>query len=174
MSFEFGPYRLKNSQVFYESDHCIGIVNLKPIVPGHVLFVSKRNVPRLSDLSKEEVTDLYCSVHTAIPVLEKQYNARSSNVAMQDGADAGQSVPHVHIHILPRVPGDFENNDDIYPEIDNQKLNEAFEGYEVGQDASKPKPRGPFDNRVPRTEQDMATETAQLRLLFPQNAPNYS
>ena len=37
---------------------------------------------------------------------------------MQDGVHAGQSVPHVHIHVLPRRPGDFANNDDVYDAID--------------------------------------------------------
>ncbi len=42
-----------------------------------------------------------------------------SCILMQDGAHAGQSVPHVHIHVLPRRPGDFKNNDDVYDAIDN-------------------------------------------------------
>lgn len=37
---------------------------------------------------------------------------------VQDGPAAGQTVPHVHIHVLPRRPGDFEKNDDIYDELD--------------------------------------------------------
>lgn len=36
---------------------------------------------------------------------------------MQDGPQAGQTVPHVHIHVLPRKQGDFENNDEIYNEV---------------------------------------------------------
>jgi bis(5'-adenosyl)-triphosphatase len=171
MSYKFGPYVLDNSQVFYESDHCIGIVNIKPIVPGHVLIVSKRNVPRMADLTKEEVQDLYCSVHTATPLLEEKYGACASNIAMQDGRHAGQSVPHVHIHILPRKPGDFKVNDDIYPEIDNQKLDEAFECR--GGDAHASVPKGPVDNRVPRSAAVMAAEAAELRLMFPDNPPRF-
>lgn len=42
----------------------------------------------------------------------------------QDGPQAGQSVPHVHIHCLPRRPGDFKRNDDIYDAIDNADIDE--------------------------------------------------
>lgn len=177
MSYEFGPYKLSPGQVFFESDHSIGIVNLKPIVPGHVLFVSKRNVPRLADLSKDEVQDLYSAVHTAVPILEKQYDACACNIAMQDGLHSGQSVPHVHIHVLPRIPGDFERNDDIYPEIENQNLNEVYrqttesDGVISGSESVTASSKSPFDNRVPRTEENMAVEAAKLRQLFPDNQP---
>ena len=39
---------------------------------------------------------------------------------LQDGPAAGQSVPHVHVHILPRKTGDFENNDEVYDAIDDK------------------------------------------------------
>ncbi|GJU64139.1 bifunctional bis(5'-adenosyl)-triphosphatase/adenylylsulfatase FHIT [Tanacetum coccineum] len=51
-------------------------------------------------------------------LLEKYHKASSLTFTIQDGPQAGQSVPHVHIHILPRKVGDFENNDDIYDAID--------------------------------------------------------
>jgi bis(5'-adenosyl)-triphosphatase len=40
-------------------------------------------------------------------------------MCLQDGQHAGQSVPHVHVHVLPRKPGDFKNNDDVYDAIDD-------------------------------------------------------
>ena len=60
----FGPYPLTPSQIFYRSTHSMAIVNLKPLVPKHVLVLPYRVVERFADLSKEEVTDLYHSVHT--------------------------------------------------------------------------------------------------------------
>ncbi len=64
---------------------------------------------------------------------------------MQDGEAAGMSVYHVHIHVMPRRPGDFPVNDDVYREIEH-------------------------DNRKARSEEEMAAEAARLRLLFePEN-----
>lgn len=51
-----------DSQIFFTSRLSHGLVNLKPIVPGHVLVIPKRVVPRLSELKEEEVTDLFLSV----------------------------------------------------------------------------------------------------------------
>ena len=46
------------------------------------------------------------------------YEATASTVTIQNGPDAGQSVPHVHVHVMPRQKGDFEVNDDVYREIE--------------------------------------------------------
>ena len=51
-------------------------------------------------------------------LLKSHHNTKSLTLAIQDGVDAGQSVRHVHIHLMPRTPGDFDNNDDIYGEIE--------------------------------------------------------
>lgn len=51
-------------------------------------------------------------------MLKSHYNTSSLTLVIQDGVHAGQSVPHVHIHLLPRREGDFQNNDDIYGEVE--------------------------------------------------------
>ncbi|WVQ79160.1 hypothetical protein IAT38_001256 [Cryptococcus sp. DSM 104549] len=106
-------------QVFYRTPLSIGIVNLKPLLPGHVLIVPKRVVPRLADLEPPEVTDLFLAVQHVGRVLEGVYKAQALTVSLQDGAVAGQSVPHVHIHIMPRHPTDYGGeNDKIYPALE--------------------------------------------------------
>eukprot|EP00428_Durinskia_dybowskii_P070848 CAMPEP_0170412214 /NCGR_PEP_ID=MMETSP0117_2-20130122/30850_1 /TAXON_ID=400756 /ORGANISM="Durinskia baltica, Strain CSIRO CS-38" /LENGTH=148 /DNA_ID=CAMNT_0010669891 /DNA_START=197 /DNA_END=640 /DNA_ORIENTATION=+ len=147
MNYFFGPHLLHNSQIFFESQLSIGIVNLKPIVPGHVLVIPKRVEPRLMSLTSEEYLDLFSTARIIAPRIEEHYQAEAMNVAIQDGVAAGQSVPHVHIHILPRKRGDFQRNDDVYEELEKQQLQEAF---------------NPTQRKV-RSVQEMSTECDKLR-----------
>jgi bis(5'-adenosyl)-triphosphatase len=126
MKIFFGPWVIAPSQIFFESRLSYGVVNLKPIVPGHVLVISKRIVPRFGELSSDEVIDLYSSVHTITKRLEVAFGVDAFNIAMQDGVNSGQSVPHVHVHILPRRPNDFRHNDDVHKEIENQMLHSTI------------------------------------------------
>eukprot|EP00928_Gymnodinium_smaydae_P065530 TRINITY_DN48650_c0_g1_i1.p1 TRINITY_DN48650_c0_g1~~TRINITY_DN48650_c0_g1_i1.p1 ORF type:complete len:349 (-),score=66.34 TRINITY_DN48650_c0_g1_i1:66-1112(-) len=102
----FGSFNVKNTQVFFcsKSGLSLAIVNLKPLCPGHVLVIPRRVVPLLSDLTAEEHEDLWRTVRHVQALVQRCHGATSSNLGVQDGRDAGQSVPHVHVHILPRAP----------------------------------------------------------------------
>ncbi|CAH7688328.1 HIT-like domain-containing protein [Phakopsora pachyrhizi] len=106
-------------QVFYQSTHSFAIVNLRPIVTGHVLVIPRRNdVLRLKDLRSEELIDLFSSIQKVSNVIERVHQADSLNVSIQDGPFAGQSVPHLHAHIIPRKPRDFIPNDRVYESLE--------------------------------------------------------
>lgn len=115
---QFGKFRISSNQIFHRTIHSFATVNLRPIVPGHVLVCSNRVTPLLSDLEDEEYIDLWKTVRIVQQVLKHQYNCDAFNVAVQDGKGAGQSVPHVHVHILPRHTGDFQRNDDVYDQLE--------------------------------------------------------
>lgn len=100
-------------QVFYQSEHTFSIVNLKPITPHHILVIPKRHSKQLYELESDEVSDFYKTVHMLYRFIRHLTNAHGINLAVQDGELSGQSVPHVHAHIIPR----FENGnmgDSIY------------------------------------------------------------
>lgn len=79
----------------------------------------ERIVAHLQDLTDDEYDDLWRSVRQVQNLLQAHYSKASAfNVAVQDGRAAGQSVPHVHVHILPRTGGDFERNDDVYDQLE--------------------------------------------------------
>ncbi|ETV78011.1 hypothetical protein, variant [Aphanomyces astaci] len=116
---QFGPYPIRQSEVFYTSTLSVGLVNLKPIVPGHVLVIPKRRVARFLDLDGDEVADLWHAAQHVAKRLQAHYNAEAYTFSIQDGAVAGQTVPHCHIHVLPRHMHDFRRNDDIYDHVRN-------------------------------------------------------
>ena len=107
-AYSFGPFTIPPSTVFYETPLTFAFVNLRPIVPGHVLICPKRPSLLLKDLTHAEYSDLWATVRAVQAVVEESKGAGGSNVAVQDGPEAGQSVKHVHVHVLPRVGGDFE------------------------------------------------------------------
>ena len=74
----------------------------------------------MADLTDKEAADLFCSSKQIGQIIEQKYNARSLTFVVQDGEFSGQSVPHVHMHIIPRYPNDFQPNDLIYDIIERR------------------------------------------------------
>lgn len=160
----FGKFVIPAASIFYQSTQnqqqqpsSFAFVNLRPIVKGHVLVCPTTIVPHLHELSDEEYTNLWKTVRVVQAILKETYpDTTAFNVAVQDGAAAGQSVPHVHVHILPRAAGDFERSDDVYdalqawaprPELQSTVTLEVL----------------PDEARQDRTKQQMADEAALYR-----------
>uniref|UniRef100_A0A8C1BLH6 Bis(5'-adenosyl)-triphosphatase n=1 Tax=Cyprinus carpio carpio TaxID=630221 RepID=A0A8C1BLH6_CYPCA len=115
-TFRFGQHIVKSSAVFLKTELSFALVNRKPVVPGHVLVCPLRVVERFRDLRPDEVADLFMTTQRIADVIEKHFQASSLTIAIQDGPEAGQTVKHVHVHVLPRKAGDFDKNDSIYDE----------------------------------------------------------
>ncbi|KAK3825229.1 MAG: HIT-like domain-containing protein [Benniella sp.] len=168
---KFGPHTISAGQVFLSTKHSLGLVNLKPILPGHVLVISRRIVPRFLDLTPEEVNDIFQSAQQIGKVVEKEYGGTSLTIACQDGPAAGQTVPHCHVHVIPRRLGDFANNDDIYEEI-TQNTNDLLTQVKSMDSEMTAKETGKkgvdFDERASRTEEEMTVEATRLRSLLEQ------
>lgn len=77
-----------------------------PIVPGHLLIVPNRCVAKVEDLTASELTAIFELVFKLKPVLAKLFGATGFNFAWNDGISGGQSVPHFHLHMIPRKEGD--------------------------------------------------------------------
>ncbi|XP_055864744.1 deaminated glutathione amidase-like [Biomphalaria glabrata] len=144
-SYQFGHVIIKSSQVFYRTLLSLAFVNIKPVLPGHVLVAPIRPVERLSDLSPAEVTDLFMTVQQVVNTVKQCFDVPSSTIAVQDGVGAGQTVKHVHVHVVPRKQGDLTNNDDIYDHLENHDKCWS-------------------ETRTVQSEQDMATQSQRLRL----------
>ncbi|XP_050637223.1 bis(5'-adenosyl)-triphosphatase isoform X1 [Macaca thibetana thibetana] len=148
MSFRFGQHLIKPSVVFLKTELSFALVNRKPVVPGHVLVCPLRPVERFRDLRPDEVADLFQVTQRVGTVVEKHFHGTSLTFSMQDGPEAGQTVKHVHVHVLPRKAGDFHRNDSIYEKL--QKHDKEEEDSPVSW----------------RSEEEMAEEAAALRVYF--------
>ncbi|EPE28213.1 HIT-like protein [Glarea lozoyensis ATCC 20868] len=150
-------------QVFYETALSFAFVNIKPLLPGHVLVSPHRVVPRLSDLTPTETADLFITVQRVGRLLERVYSASALNIPLQDGFDAGQSVPHVHVHILPRKPSDLDHEGG--PDAIYDRLERADGDLEQQFQRLRPKqPKVDEDSMEPRSDEVMKQEAEMLRL----------
>ncbi len=77
-----------------------------PITPGHTLIAPKRVVETAEELTEQEIVDIFALVSRVKKALQKTFKAEGFNCAWNEGKDYGQSVPHFHLHVVPRAPGD--------------------------------------------------------------------
>ena len=80
-----------------------------PVSLGHTLIITKRHLSSYFELSQEEVAALHNALLTAKNDLDKQYSPDGYNIGINDGAAAGQTIMHLHIHIIPRYIGDTKD-----------------------------------------------------------------
>lgn len=184
------------------------------MLPGHVLVCPLAPHRRLAALSAAEVTDLFTTVQRVQEVLARRYfglsppppssssqpppppgeddkkekrdeNGGSFNIALQDGPEAGQTVAHVHVHVIPRVrgvsakPDDGTAGDALYEQMAGEAGNvggalwdrENNDNNDNNRRERRPTPGGRFDRiedsaRVARGRADMEAEAAEYRRIL--------
>ena len=82
----------------------VSFLDAFPLATGHVLVIPKNHHKKIQDMSVEENTDLFSLVHQMISNVDKITG--STLVAIHNGEDAGQEIPHVHVHLVPRSKND--------------------------------------------------------------------
>ncbi|CVK89512.1 hypothetical protein FPRO06_03987 [Fusarium proliferatum] len=172
---KFGPFEVTN-QVFLTTPYSFALVNLKPLIQGHVLVCPHNPHKRLTDLTPTEISDLFTTVQLTQRLLARAYfrtpepKAGSFSVAVQDGADAGQTVPHVHVHVVPRTAGDMGSPDTVYVKLAGEEGNVggALWDKEIG---TRPKPGGGLrrvddEDRKARSVEAMAEEAERYKAIL--------
>jgi histidine triad (HIT) family protein len=94
------------ARIVHETDTTLAFLDANPLAPGHTLVIPKTPHERLADLPAAEAADLFAVVHTLAPAIERAVEADATTVGINDGEAAGQEVPHVHVHVIPRFDGD--------------------------------------------------------------------
>jgi len=94
------------SRIVHETDSVIAFLDAHPLAAGHTLVVPKEPYEHLQELPAELSTELFEVVHELTPVVEEAVEADATTIGINNGEAAGQEVPHVHVHIIPRFEGD--------------------------------------------------------------------
>ena len=93
-------------QRLYDGTLVFGIRDSHPASPGHALLIPKRHVPTWFDASPAEKMELLTAVDAARAAIEKTHAPDGYNIGVNIGAAAGQTVFHLHVHVIPRYTGD--------------------------------------------------------------------
>lgn len=130
----FADKVIPSATIFYRTPLSFAFTNIRCVVPGHVLICSRRQVAKVTELQDHELADMFCAAVHIQRVMEKLHNVESSTLVVQDGKDAGRTVPHVHVHVLPRRPGDFVENDEVYTALaQHDKQDTTFPIRDIGE-----------------------------------------
>lgn len=93
-----------SAKIISETNHSISFLDAFPLTKGHTLVIPKRHCEKLQDLSPSENNDLFSLVYKISSRIDKLTGA--TLIAIHNGKDAGQEIPHVHVHLVPRSSND--------------------------------------------------------------------
>lgn len=96
-------------ELITESASAFAIFDKYPVSKGHTLIIPKRHEANYFDLSEHAKTACWIVVERVKKILSERLQPDGYNIGINVGIAAGQTVPHVHIHLIPRYPGDVDN-----------------------------------------------------------------
>lgn len=100
VSGEIPSYRV------YENEAVYAFLDINPASEGHTLVAPKKHFNSFTDLGAEDIAALFEAAKKVTLALEKAFSANGMNIGVNNGEVAGQEVPHVHVHVIPRKKGD--------------------------------------------------------------------
>ena len=88
------------AKILYEDDYSISFLDAFPVAKGHTLVIPKKHFAKIQDMPSDLNQKLFDSVHKMINKVDALED--STLVAVHNGKESGQEVPHVHVHLIPR------------------------------------------------------------------------
>ncbi len=90
----------------YEDGNVLAFLDIKPLNPGHTLVVPKKHYENLEEINEEDLTALILAIKKIGRIIKEKLGVAGYNVSENNGSVAGQEVPHLHFHIIPRHEND--------------------------------------------------------------------
>jgi len=102
------PFCETEREKILETQNSFAIYDSYPVNEGHVLIIPKRHTANYFDLTNQEQLDCFELLNLVKELVQQKYHPAGFNVGININEAAGQTVPHVHIHLIPRFKGDVE------------------------------------------------------------------
>ena len=99
---------LPSERIIDSNDLALVIRDGYPVSPGHTLVIPKRHIGSWFEITQAEQQALLDLLTKAKAILETEFKPDGYNIGINDGPTAGQTVPHLHMHLIPRYKGDQE------------------------------------------------------------------
>ena len=97
---------IEHDRLIYSGELFLVFQDYYPVTPGHVLVVPKRHITELAQLTTEEKLRFFEIVEETIKILKEVLQPDGFNIGLNIGKVAGQTIEHIHFHIIPRYKGD--------------------------------------------------------------------
>lgn len=97
------------SKAVLRNEHAFVRFDDYPVNPGHCLIIPHRHFPSFFEATAEERAAIFSIIDEAKALVDAQFQPGGYNIGVNVGPIAGQSVPHLHVHLIPRYAGDVEN-----------------------------------------------------------------
>lgn len=116
-----------NQTAFSESQNFLAIYDIAPILPGHSLIIPKQHLKSIHDLTTEQLNEFFQFGREVTRKLSIFFKAEAFDWIIQENEEAGQSIPHLHLHIILRTKNDLPNAGDWYTVLKNKKDDEVVD-----------------------------------------------
>ena len=93
-------------EVVASDPDAVAFLDVQPLADGHVLIVPRQHVARIEDMTPAAAAGLFRTVTRLVGPVRTAMGAAGTTIGVNDGEASGQTVPHVHVHIVPRWPDD--------------------------------------------------------------------
>jgi len=114
------------TRIITDTENSIAFLDAFPLSAGHTLVIPKNHYEKIQDMPDDVSVDLFSTVHKIIPKIDKISGA--TLLAIHNGKESGQEIPHVHVHLIPRrsddLAGPVHNMFKNKPKLSDEELDE--------------------------------------------------
>ena len=94
------------AKIMLQNESAMALLDAFPLTVGHTLVIPRSHYAKLQDMKRLDAVGMFEMTWQVVSAVEAGSQTMATTIAVHNGREAGQEIPHVHVHIIPRKPGD--------------------------------------------------------------------